>query len=139
MNTKDIGNLGEVKTIAYAIEQGWTVLTPFGDNDKYDLVIDRGNGFERVQVKCSSLKAGKVVSYTRMQHNTRTKASTIAYTTDDVDLFAIYCRDNKELYIVPSKDIANNEGVVRKQIGLRITPSANNQTKGVMLAEDYIV
>ncbi len=51
-NNKTIGELSEAIIIAKLIEVGYSVLTPFGDNRRYDLVIEDADGqFWRVQCK----------------------------------------------------------------------------------------
>ena len=41
--------------------QGWDVLISFGENTRYDLVVDRGNQLRRVQCKTGRLRHGAVV------------------------------------------------------------------------------
>ena len=50
---KRIGNIGEAKAISWLVEHGISVSIPFGDNERYDLVIDNNGSLERVQVKTS--------------------------------------------------------------------------------------
>jgi hypothetical protein len=40
MNTKQIGNIGEAKTLCKLVEMMIPVYTSFGDNERADLVID---------------------------------------------------------------------------------------------------
>ena len=50
-NTKQTGDVTEARIIAVLIEAGYSVSIPFGDNDRYDLVLDTGNKLRRVQCK----------------------------------------------------------------------------------------
>ena len=60
MNPSKIGNISEAKVLAKFVENGWVVLIPFGNAEPYDLVIDRGLGFEKVQVKTGRLREGVI-------------------------------------------------------------------------------
>ncbi len=55
MNTKQIGEITEACILAILLKAGYVVLTPFGDNQRYDLVIERDGVFQRVQCKSSSV------------------------------------------------------------------------------------
>lgn len=61
MNSKDRGNIGEAIVLAEAVKRGLTVSQPFGDNARYDLVIDDGESLDRVQVKTVTPKDGRLV------------------------------------------------------------------------------
>ena len=51
-NNKTKGERSEAIIIAKLLEVGYGVLTPFGDNRRYDLVIEDADGkFWRVQCK----------------------------------------------------------------------------------------
>ena len=45
LNPSQIGDITELKCQAYLIEQGWSVLVPIGNHQKYDLVIEKNNKF----------------------------------------------------------------------------------------------
>ena len=40
MNSKSIGNIGEAKVLCKLVELGIPVYTPFGDNEKADLIAE---------------------------------------------------------------------------------------------------
>jgi len=42
-------------------EAGFAVLVPFGENTRYDLVIDDGERLARVQCKTGRLRSGAIV------------------------------------------------------------------------------
>lgn len=50
-NSKDKGDETEARAIHELISNGYGVSVPFGDNDKYDLVVDDGTSLYRVQCK----------------------------------------------------------------------------------------
>ena len=50
-NTKDKGDETEARIIHELIAHGYSVSIPFGDNDKYDIVVDDDGELYRVQCK----------------------------------------------------------------------------------------
>jgi hypothetical protein len=51
MDKKQMGTVGVLRVAHIYQMHGYNVLLPFGDCQKYDLVIEKDNRFERVQVK----------------------------------------------------------------------------------------
>jgi hypothetical protein len=51
MDTKQKGDIAEQAVVLKALKQGWGVLKPVGDRLPYDLVLDIGGSFVKVQVK----------------------------------------------------------------------------------------
>jgi hypothetical protein len=140
MNSSIQGDIGEAYAAAKMLEKEWVVLKPIGDNRKYDLVIDRGLGFEKVQVKSTQCVNGCLIAATLTLHNTTKKSKAIQYTLDEVDLFCIYDRESRNLYLVDAKEYTEDDDfTIRKCIRLRIDMPKNNQTKGVVWAKDYIL
>jgi hypothetical protein len=111
---------------------GHQVLLPLGENCRYDLVVDDGEGLKRIQCKAGRLRHG-VVSF-----NT---ASTYGHHRDrpqrrsyrgEADFFGVYCETTGAVYLVPVSDVP-----ARSQAALRVEPALNNQKAGVRLAADY--
>ena len=56
---KQLGERSQAHIIAQLLEVGYTVLTPYGDSSRYDLVIENGEGqFWRVQCKTAWIENG---------------------------------------------------------------------------------
>ena len=55
MNTKRIGNITEMEVMLAFVKQGYNVLIPYGDCERYDFVADVNGKFLRVQVKTARL------------------------------------------------------------------------------------
>ena len=51
MNSKHVGDTSEAQVIAALLKMGKNVLLPFGDNQRYDVVIEEKGKFIRIQVK----------------------------------------------------------------------------------------
>jgi hypothetical protein len=131
MNSKRVGNIAEAAVLSTCVQQGWAALVPFGDVEPYDLVIDRGNGFERVQVKNGRLRKG-VIIWNCYSISGRVKNQRHTFYQDKVDLFGVYCPELDKVYLVPV-DIDRTKG------SLRVDPPLNGQSSGIRWANDYQV
>lgn len=131
MNTKSIGEASEAMVIAALLRNRKVILQPFGDNQRYDLVIDEGGKFLRVQVKTGRIRDGAIIADT---------ASTYAHRggvrrgyRGQVELFAIYCPENDEAYLVPIDQAPGTS------ITLRLEPPKNGQATNVRWAKDFVL
>lgn len=59
MNTKQQGSLGVAHAINHFTSEGYAVFVPVTDTMRYDLIVDKGSGPIRVEVKTTS--TGKVM------------------------------------------------------------------------------
>lgn len=131
-NTKEIGNLTELQCITGLYELGCNVSLPFGNSQKYDLIIEWKNFLYKVQVKhCVEKDEGAYLVFkTRWQsHNTSGYTQT-RYTKEDIDFFATY--HNGNVYLVPIEQCSGAEKT------LRLKPTKNGQVKGISFAKDYL-
>ena len=55
------GDLTVAMLTARFLKLGYAVLKPVTELSRYDLVIDRGKGFERVQCKTARSKGGAII------------------------------------------------------------------------------
>ena len=116
MNTKQVGDTSEAVVLAELVKQGYTVSVPFGDNDPYDLVVDTVDGLHRVQIKTGWIEDG-CLRFKTGSKTTRDGTVVVEdYANDDVESFAIRCKDTGELYWVPV------DAAGKKSTYLRIEP-----------------
>ena len=130
---KAIGDRTALATIQALQESGCTVSVPFGENVRYDLVIDDGETLARVQCKTGRLRRGAVrfATCSCYGHHARPSQSRRDY-MGQIDYFAVYCPETTGVYLIPIEDVCT-----RSQAALRIEPSRNHQLRGVRLAEKY--
>jgi hypothetical protein len=130
---KDIGDRSTLAIIITLRDAGYGVLMPFGENTRYDLVIDDRGSFSRVQCKTGKLLKGVVNFRTASSyyHHPNPKMPAKHY-RGQVDFFAVYCRETTGVYLVPISDLEMDT-----HASLRVQPTLNNQRKGVRFAEDY--
>lgn len=120
--------LSEAKAIAVFVELGWAVLTPFGDNERYDLVIDRGEGFESVQVKTGRLRKG-CIEFNAYSTTGRVGNGVERGYRGQADLFAVYY--DGHIYLVPVDEVGESK------VTLRIEPCPDRST--IRWAKDFLV
>ena len=123
------GDRSEGLILAAFLEAGKVVLTPFGDNQRYDLVIDEAGTFIRIQCKTGRLRKGAVEFNACSTHEHRGHGSRDY--RGQADIFGVYCPDTDKIYLVPVTDVPKSRG------SLRVSASRNNQTKGVRTADQY--
>ena len=114
-------------------EIGYAVSVPFGENTRYDLVIDNGVQLARVQCKTGRLRAGSVLFSTASTylHHTSAAVSRRAY-HGEIDYFGVYCVATGGVYLVPIEDVPTRTAAM-----LRVEPARNGQQKRIRRAADY--
>jgi len=129
--------------MARLLEVGYTVLVPYGDSSRYDLVIEDGDGrFWRVQCKTAYMEKDRHdeghLQFATASLRSRQGNGHISYSRQkyqgEVDYFAVYSHELKKVYLVPAEHVAD-----RTRMNLRQAPSKNNQKRGVHFAADYEV
>jgi hypothetical protein len=128
----DVGDRTEAIVVAALVRRGYRVLRPMSANQRYDLVIDLGGRFLRVQCKTGRLRNGAIVFSTRSCRSNRNRTYVRSYTGDEADVFLVYCPETDRIYAVPVGD----RGVL-KAASLRVTAPANGQVKGIRWAADH--
>ena len=133
MNSKRKGNITEL-SVALAFQKlNIPVAIPFGDCERYDLIVDINNKLYKIQCKTASPYRG---DSTRISFNCRSisishgKNVHHRYTKDEIDFFATVW-DNK-CYLVPVTETSTEKI-------LSLIPPKNNQRVGVNMAEDYLL
>lgn len=128
-NPKAVGEKSEAQILARLLREDKVVLLPFGDNQRYDLVLDEDGKFIRVQCKTGRVKDGSICFNACSTHYHRGKGWSDY--KGEADLFGVYVPSLDKVYLVPVDDVPS------QKVYLRLTPSKNGQTKGVRLAVDY--
>lgn len=132
MNSKTKGDISEARALFEFQKRNIPVLVPWGDNLRYDLVIEFNNKFYRVQVKTSNEEQnGAIKCYTRSSKNHTTNKKLSTY-ENDVDYFVFYNQIRDIIAIVPIEDIKD-----RKSISLRLDSPKNNQETNIKYFNDY--
>ena len=104
---KEKGNSGLGMAIAYFTTNGYTVSIPLNDTQDYDLIVEKENKLQKVQVKSTGC-IGKGNHYqVALKSCGGTKGTTYKTIVDtNIDLLFILT-EQKEMYLIPKKDINN--------------------------------
>ncbi len=126
--TKQKGDIAEA-FVTYLLKQnGFNVLIPWGEDNRYDLVTEKYGIFKRIQVKYATPKNGSIEVRIRSCNN----YSILRYSTKDIDIIAVYSPETNKVYFVPLNSIKN-----RSLCKLRLAPTKNKQKKFVVMASKY--
>lgn len=128
MNTKAKGEISEGVVIACLLKQGFSVSLPFGNNQRYDLILDDGERLQRLQVKTGRYAEGCVIFQTASKNGFTNVRRGYA---GEVDLFIIYCPELEAIYSVPVAICGRNE------MRLRVDPARGGPKSTVRWAADF--
>lgn len=126
---KEIGDTAVAGVLASLLKKGNAILLPFGDSQRYDLVVEKNGQFSRIQCKNGRVRNGCIkfnTSSTQWYGGHRR----MNY-KGQVDYFGVYCAEVDKSYLVPVEVIGETQGV------LRIKPTKNKQSKYVRWSTDY--
>ena len=124
------GERSEAAILHALVASGRVVLMPWGASQRYDFVIDEGDGrCTRVQCKSGVYRHGCV--YFRTASADRRRPMGDPY-IGQVDAFAVYCPELDASFLVPIQEIR-----ARQVAALRIDTPANGQTTGIHRADPY--
>jgi hypothetical protein len=130
---KAIGDRTTLAAMQALQASGYAVSVPFGENVRYDLVIDDGQRLARVQCKTGRLRQGAVrfATCSCYGHHARPLDARRDY-KGQVDYFAVHCPETCSVYLIPIEDLP-----VRVQAALRVEPSRNHQQRFIRYAQTY--
>lgn len=136
MSTKYLGNLTELQCITRFYELGYPVSIPYGDSEKYDMILDVNGKLYRLQCKHANLHIeNEIVQYITIKtvwQSGYTKNSSYQrnqYTKEDCDYFVTHYEGKN--YLVPVEQCSNEKN-------LRIVPPKNGQFKGINFLKDFV-
>lgn len=132
LNSKQKGNITELECMLAFIKLGYNVLTPYGDCERYDFIVDIQGKLLKIQVKTSRPARsgdGSIIFNTSSQTTKNGKKVHHNYDENQIDYF-MTCYNN-QCYLIPVKECSVREKT------LRFTPPKNGQVKGITFAQEY--
>lgn len=129
-NPKAVGEISEAIVLARLMELGYAVSLPFGNNQRYDFIVDEGGALTRAQVKTGRLRSGNI---------TFRVCSTNGFTGEkrgyvgEADDFLVYCPETREVYRVPVAVCGS------KTANLRVDPLSTETHRRVRWAHDHVL
>ena len=135
MNSKNKGNLGEVKTLSKFIELNIPVYLPFGDNERADLIAEFDGKLNKIQVKSASMRpngtcAFPFYSFSNAKGNNGKGYKKLFY-GNEIDYFVLYNLTLDKIMIYKNNNL-NQSGITIRYIKTR-----NNQSIGVVYFDEY--
>ena len=123
------GDLGRSHVIHEAMKRGYTVSLPMTENSRYDLILDRNNKLERIQVKWTKSKGDVITVLCR----TSNKWSRRKYTRDEIDAIICYDDYTGKTYYLPASMLGAGKATVR----LRLVEARCTQKCHINWAKDF--
>jgi hypothetical protein len=107
METHRKGDLTEAAVITELKRRGVPVSVPFGDNERYDLVVESRDELYRMQVKTGSYD-GETVTFKGYSVHTNSAGNVHESYDGDVDYFLVYCHELETTYLVAEDAVTSN-------------------------------
>ena len=131
LSVKALGAQTELQCITYLHGLGYDISIPWGDNARYDFVLDVNHQLYKIQCKTAHKEDEGVYNIqTRSTYINAQGNRAAPYTKEDVDFFSTFI-DGK-CYLIPLEETCKREQV------LRFVRPKNNQTKGITFAQEYL-
>ena len=100
-NCINYGYISELEILNEFIQNGFEVHIPFGNSQRYDLVVRIRDEFKKIQIKTAYLKKGGDISFTPYSIS---KGEYHSY-KNEIDYFALHCKKNKKSYLIHIDEI----------------------------------
>ena len=94
------GSLTELAIAKALIAKGYPVSFPYGENQRYDLVVELEGQLKKVQCKHARYIEGKIVFQC---------SGTIGPYTNDADFFGVYSSQIDKSYLIPVSNVGINQ------------------------------
>lgn len=125
-----IGEITERQVALEFLKQGILLSKPLVQSSRYDFIADINNNLYKIQVKTGTFKENAYLEFATSTSHTNTQGTiNMSYSEDDVDFFATMYEG--QCYLVPFALCG------KRNQRLRFVPTKNNQTKGILFAEDF--
>ncbi|WP_262174927.1 group I intron-associated PD-(D/E)XK endonuclease [Haloarcula laminariae] len=128
-NSKDRGDETEAAIIHRLIAEGYSVSVPFGDNDKYDIVVDSGERLHRVQCKTAWQNKSETIRFNTHSQTTKDGEYHEKTYEGEIDVFAVRYPQTEAIYWIPVAE------ATEQKMELRFTAEIDHPS--INWAEDY--
>jgi len=127
LSKKVKGDVAELAVAKKLMADGWKILFPYGEDHRYDLVVEKANRFVKIQVKYVTPKNGAIDINCQSSNNW----SILPYNSEEIDVIAAYNSKNEEIYFVSALEMNH------RSFKLRIEGAKNNQKSKIHLAKNF--
>lgn len=131
LDTKALGAQTELQCLTYLHGLGYDISIPWGDNARYDFVLDVNHKLYKIQCKTSHKEEEGVYRFNCRSTYVNSQGNRSAsYAAEDVDFFCTFIEGC--CYLIPLSETSKREKV------MRFVKPKNNQTKGITFAQAYL-
>ena len=126
-----IGEITEQQVALAFLQLGILISKPLVQSSRYDFVADINSKLYKIQVKTCHLTpdASGIEFATSTSHTNTQGTLNLSYSENDVDFFATMYND--QCYLIPYHLCG------KRAQKLRLVPTKNGQTAGILFAKDY--
>lgn len=128
-NSKTKGEISEAVILARLLKLGFSVSIPFGNNQRYDFIIDDGKKLYRVQCKTGRMVNGCVSFMTCSKNGFTGKRTNYR---NQIEFFMVYSPDTGLVYRIPVEKTAVT------QMLLRVSPKKGGNFTKINWSKDYV-
>jgi len=107
LDKKNLGELAELAFMRKAASMGFAVAKPWGDSDRYDVIVRSDKMFWRVQVKSVITSKPSMRSY-RVK---TTRGANWTYSADEIDFLVAYVFPKDCWYVFPAAFVEGRDSV----------------------------
>ncbi len=132
MSTDQKGAVAECAIELAAVRLGVPVFRPVAEHQRYDRVLEIAGRLHRVQIKYATERDGVIRVNFECSYLSPRGYVRCTYTPEEIDLFAVYCPEVDQSYLIPVDEVAG-----RRALSLRVAPTKNNQRASLNWAADY--
>ena len=126
-NLKGRGQIAEMEFMLAAAKKGFGVGKPFGDNERYDCVVDAGGHLWRVQVKLSTAKHHRGFA---VRASWRNSHRGMPYTRAQIDFMVVFLVRWSIWYVIPVR-------ALRGRLTIHLYPFGTRKGGKGFLMEKY--
>lgn len=130
LHSKQLGTIGVLRVAAKLMSDGYSVFSELGDLSRVDLIALVNHQPIKIQVKTRRLKNGRITVDSRKSG----PGYRYRYTSDDVDVFAIYVPEEDLTLFVSAAQILN----AKSTFAIRLSETKNRQRQRVNRFEDLV-
>jgi hypothetical protein len=128
MNTKAIGELSEGVILAHLLRKGWAVSLPFGNNQRYDMIVDTGDKLLRAQCKTGRYLNGCVEFATSSKNGFTGERLSYA---GQIEVFLVYSPATEAVYMFPADQAPPTF------VRIRVEPARGGSKSNIRWAKDF--
>lgn len=132
-NSKRVGTATEARVLAALVPEFESVLVPFGDNSRYDLVVEHAGSSLRVQCKTARALGVGSIQFPVASSQAHRGGGRRGY-VGQADYFGVASSVDPRVFLVPVSVVSNTAAMC-----LRLTPTLSGQVRGIRFASDFEV